>query len=114
MVEPWYISIGMTPRQFWCGPPRLAKVYREAEKYRVRRRNEEAWRDGVYFMSALNATVMNSFRKKGTSPAEYMAEPLPLSESEVQQREERDRKLAEDRIRAKLANRAAAKTVSNK
>lgn len=97
-VEPWYVSIGMTPDQFWNGPPRLAAVYRKAEEHRARRTNLEAWRMGQYVVSALNATVGNMFSKKGSKPIEYLKEPLPLTEAEVEERAERDARLAEQRL----------------
>lgn len=113
-VEPWYLSLGMPLDEFWNGPPERAKVYREAAKIRERHENNVAWRNGMYFMSAINATIMNAFRKKGTSPADYLKEPLPLSKEEVEQRKLRDQELAEQRIIDMLNRRATAGTVSKK
>lgn len=107
-----YLSMGMSLSEFWDGPPELAKVYRDAEYMREHRENARAWRNGLYMMHALNATVMNVFRRKGTSPSEYVSEPFPLSQRELEQREERDAALAEQRIRDRLQRRAAEKTVS--
>lgn len=99
-MEAWYLSIGMPLDLFWNGPPRLAKVYRDAEMHRARRANTEAWRSGMYMVSALSATVGNMMRKKGSQPIDYLDEPLPLTTAEVEEREirkarERERILIE-------------------
>ena len=40
-VFPFYLSIGMTPEQYWDGDPMLAHYYRKAEEMRQKRKNEE-------------------------------------------------------------------------
>lgn len=81
---------------------------------REQRLNARAWRDHLYMVSALNATVMNAFRKKGSRPNEYLKEPLPLTEQEVQERKVRDAKLREQRIIEHMNRLAASKSVHNK
>lgn len=108
------MSIGMPVEQFWEGPPRLAKVYREAELIKARRSNTEAWRAGLYFASALNFTVGNMFRKKGTPPVEYMKEPLPLTQQEVEERELRDAMLFEQKLIARMNRLAESGHVAKK
>lgn len=92
----------------------MATVYREAELLRQKRVNVEAWRNGLYFVSALNATVGNMFRKKGTKPIEYLKEPLPLTDAEVEARRERDACLLEQRIIDRMNSLATSKTVATK
>lgn len=104
----------MSPKEFWSGPPRLARVYREAEVLRARRANAEAWRMGIYMTSALNATVGSMFRKKGSQPIPYLKEPLPLTEQEVKDREIRDAKAREQRIIDLMDRLASAGSVSAK
>lgn len=113
-AEPWYLSIGMPLDEFWNGPPERVLVYRKAAELRERRENNTAWRNGMYFMSAINATVMNAFRRKGTKPADYFKEPLPLSKEEVAQRKQRDQELAVQRIIDAMNRRATAGTVTKK
>ena len=43
---PVYISYGMTYEQFWDGDVSAHKAYREAEKLRIRKRNQERWLQG--------------------------------------------------------------------
>lgn len=112
--QAWYLSVGMTVDEFWNGPPELAKVYRDAMLLRERRENVRAWRNGLYMVHALDATVMNVFRKKSATAAEYLSEPLPLTKKDVEERQERDAALAEQRIRDRLRQRAASRTVTKK
>lgn len=107
------MSIGMTPEQFWCGPPRLAKVYREAEIYRLKRENIQAWRMGQYVLSALQTTIAGAFSKNKSQVPPYVSEPLPLNDAEVAERKERDKKEAEERIIEKM-ERLVGKPVSCK
>lgn len=81
---------------------------------REQRENARAWRAGLYMVSALNATVMNAFRKKGSHPIEYLKEPLPLTENEAKEREIRDAKLREQRIIEHMNRLAASKSVHKK
>lgn len=97
----------MTYEQFWYGPPRLAVSFRQAEKLRAERANADMWRHGLYMMAALDASVGNMFRKKGSEPIKYLAEPLPLTEEEVEYRKERDDRERQDRIREKFREYAA-------
>lgn len=107
------MSIGMTPEQFWCGPPRLAKVYREAEIYRLKRENVQAWRMGQYVLSALQAVIGSAFAKNKSQVPTYVAEPLPLNDKEVAERKARDEREAEERIIEKM-ERLVGKPVSSK
>lgn len=52
--------------------------------------------------NAINATVGNMFRKKGSQPVQYLDEPLPLSQRDADERELRKRLEAEERIRLKM------------
>lgn len=86
-VFPYYLSIGMTYDQFWNEDVCLVKYYREADEMRNGRRNREMWLQGLYFTSALNASVGNLFSKKGAQPIEYLAQPIPITRSEIKERQ---------------------------
>lgn len=82
---PEYISIGMTPDEFWHGPPILATAYRRA--YKIKQENalnqelNREWRQGMYFYEALLA-ASPAFREfsKGINH-DYPKEPLFSPES---------------------------------
>ena len=85
---PYYLSIGMTPEQYWDGDVTLTKAYREAEEYRMTKRNNELWYQGIYFYSALQATIGQMFAKKGAKKPEYIKEPIAITRMEKEQREQ--------------------------
>ena len=105
---PYYLTIGMSPEQYWDGDPGLTKHYRKADELSRRRRNEELWLQGMYIYEALCAVspVMNAFAKKGTKPRPYTDHPYALTnreredERKLREKQERDkaRKYMEDRM----------------
>lgn len=78
---PFYLSIGMTPEQYWDEDCCLTKAYRKAYEIRRDRKNWEAWLQGLYIYEALCdvSPVLNAFAKEGTRPAEYAKEPYALT-----------------------------------
>ena len=87
---------GMTYEQFWYGKPIMAQYYREAYKLKLKERNEDQWRQGLYFLDALNVALHNNINLSGKSskPAKYMEEPLrifPLTEEEQEVKAEAQR-----------------------
>lgn len=74
------MAMGMSVSEFWDGDPTLAIHYRKAFEVEQEIHNMWQWRMGAYFVSALDATVGNVFRKKGTKPKEYVDHPFPLSD----------------------------------
>lgn len=95
---PYYLSIGMTPEQYWDGDCTLVKYYRKAEELRNEKRNQELWLQGAYIYEAICdvAPILQAFAKKGTKPTPYSDKPYPLSAKQVKHdEEEKQRKLAE-------------------
>ena len=95
---PYYLSIGMTYELFWDGEPTLPKYYREAEKMRNEKRNQELWLQGMYIYEALCdvSPVLHAFAQKGTKPTPYSSKPYALNKEQVKaDEEEKQRKLVE-------------------
>jgi len=88
---PYYLSIGMTERQYWDDDSSLARAYREAEELRQTRANQAAWLQGAYVYDAIIriAPVLQAFAKKGTKPQPYLKEPYPITEKEARAAEQR-------------------------
>ena len=84
---PYYLSIGMTPEQYWDGDPELAKFYRKADEIRLERRNQELWLQGMYVYEAIcdASPILHSYAKKGTKPHPYADKPYPLTEKRRKQ-----------------------------
>lgn len=96
-IFPYYLSLGMTPEQFWQGDPELVRHYRKAEEIRVERRNQEQWMQGMYIYEALCdvAPIFRPFAKKGTKPNPYSHKPYPLKSQEKREEEQKDKKQME-------------------
>lgn len=84
---PYYLSIGMSPEQYWDGDPELAKYYREADAIKLERRNQELWLQGMYIYEAIcdASPILHSFAKKGTKPHPYTDKPYPLTNKQRKQ-----------------------------
>ena len=72
----------MTYEQYWYDDPRIAGAFRKAEKLRQEREDTSAWLHGIYFARAIEATIGNAFREKGSPPAKYPELPLLAEEKE--------------------------------
>lgn len=90
----------MTYEQYWYDDPLMVRAFYKAEKLRKERMDEEAWLQGLYILSALDATVGNAFRQKGQQQSSYPKEPMTVSE-----KRERDeaRKARDEEREATLA-----------
>lgn len=87
-VLPYYISIGMTPEQFWDGDVTLVKAYRKAYEYKKQEWNVQAYLNGLYTYDALLrvAPILHAFAKKGTKPIPYRDKPIEIYTSHEQQK----------------------------
>lgn len=105
---PYYLSIGMTPEQYWEQDCTLVRDYREAERLRMKRVNTETWMQGLYFYQALldASPILRSFAKPGTKPRPYPKEPLDLIEPSAKEK----RKIEEKKQRE--VEEARRKTVA--
>ena len=95
---PYYLSIGMTPDQYWNGDPEWARAFRKADEMRMERKNQELWLQGMYFYEAMGdvAPILHAFAKKGTKPTPYPSKPYALTNKQRERdEEEKQRKLAE-------------------
>jgi hypothetical protein len=101
------MSIGMTYDEFWNGDVTMVRAYRKADEMRRRRENETLWVQGLYVRDALVCTVGNMFSGKGDKKHEYPKEPYAITEAEIRERDEREARLAEERIKAEFAAFAA-------
>ena len=108
-VFPFYLSIGMTPEQYWDGDPMLTKYYRQADELKRRRKNQELWLQGMYIYEAMCdvAPILHAFAKRGTKPTPYPDHPYSLTdkerEAEEKLREERERDKARRYMEAQMA-----------
>ena len=71
--------MGMSYELYWFGDTWLVEAYRKADRIKQERANENAWLQGVYHGMAISSTIGNAFLPKGSTPAEYPEEPIPLN-----------------------------------
>jgi len=83
----YHMAIGMTYNQFWRDDPLIAVHYRNAEKLRNDKRNQELWLQGMYIYQALCdvSPVLNAFAKKGTKPNPYLDKPYPITAKQAKE-----------------------------
>lgn len=96
---PYYLSIGMTPEQYWEGDCELAKYYRKADEIRIERRNQELWLQGMYVYEAIcdASPILQAFAKKGSKPFPYSDKPYALSDKQRKENSEAKEKATFDK-----------------
>lgn len=100
---PYFLSIGMTYEQFWEDDVELTRYYRQAEEIRLDKINQELWLQGAYVYSAIGSMtpILRAF-SKATKPEPYLEEPLPRTEKQIREIEERKFKEKEEEMKARL------------
>ena len=95
---PFYLSIGMSPAEYWDGDNSLPRYYREADRLKQERKNQFAWLQGLYVYNAFGAVVSQMFPEKGSSGRTYIDKPIDFSKKDVEpadQNEDKEAELAE-------------------
>lgn len=89
---PYYLSIGMTPAEYWNGDPRLVCDYRKAYELRVEHENFISYLTGLYIYNALiDASPAFNFISGSRKPIPYDSEPLPITKKMQEEKAERER-----------------------
>ena len=106
---PFYLSIGMTPEQYWDGDSMLPKYYRKAYELQRKRENENLWLQGMYIYEALCdvSPVLNAFAKKGTKPTPYTDHPYSITRDERDKEKERREKAEREKARRYMEGKMA-------
>lgn len=78
----------MTYDQYWYGDTWMVRTFREADRLRQKRINEEAWLIGSYVRFAVDSTICNAFRdsKKGQQMVKYPPGPIGNDDDERNQK----------------------------
>lgn len=87
---PYLMAIGMTCDEFWNKDPHIVKYYLKANEIRRKQENERLWLQGYYnyIAFAYVSPIMNSFAKRGTKPIPYPKEPIPLTQEDIDEKNE--------------------------
>lgn len=99
------MGCGVTCDEFWHGDYTYLHFYESAEKARQKRENYFAWLNGVYTLQALQASVGNMFKKKGSEPITYPEKPLAMTAEEIEEEKIRKYKEKEAKFVAEMQAR---------
>lgn len=77
----------MTYEQYWYGDVWMVGTFHKAEELRQERADADAWLAGIYFKAAIESSIGNAFRKKGSQPVEYPSEPMLMKNKRVEEPE---------------------------
>lgn len=111
---PQYMAMGMSYDEFWHSNTMRHRAYREAWKLKREQQNWALWWQGYYFYDALVkvAPVMRAaLGKSRVEPGKYPEEPYPLSQKEVEERQEKRR---EQNLRRMLSTLEAESAMNKK
>lgn len=87
----------MTPTEYWDGDNELPRAFLKADRLKRIRKNNDDYRLGAYFYSALMSVA--PFVKFSTKPMKaepYLKEPFPIDEREKMEREEAEAERREE------------------
>ena len=73
----------MTPEQYWQGDPDLVQYYKQAQRLRDERKNQELWLQGLYIYKALSVVISNAFGGGKGVRQKYFEEPIDLHPEET-------------------------------
>lgn len=101
---PWYLSIGMSWREFWRDDPEIARHYREAQTLRKEYENQMLWLQGMYVYDALCAAspIFRSLAKRGTKAHPYVKEPYQITKRETERNDEETERRRMEKGRAMM------------
>ena len=95
MWLPQALAIGISYEDFWNMNPRIINIHIEGYKKKQEKQleydNYIAYLGGIYVRDALASTVGNMFSKKGHQPIEYPKEPYPVTQEQIEDKQERER-----------------------
>ncbi|MBO6273209.1 hypothetical protein J6O48_10595 [bacterium] len=92
---PMYIEAGMTPHQYWDEDVELTKAFRIVLERKREWENQKLWLQGLYFYRALVAVMPAlSIKVKNGKIEPYLDEPIPITDKQIRESEERKEKIA--------------------
>ncbi len=86
----------MTYEQYWYDDPLMVRAFYKADKLRQSKTDYQAWLTGVYIKTAIEATVGNVVREKGTQPISYPDKPYSFKEEEKRKEKTAEKEAQEE------------------
>lgn len=105
----------MTYEQYWYGDVWMVEAFREADRLKQKRKNQELWLQGMYIYEALcdASPLLHAFAKKGTKAVPYREAPYDLFQDQKQEKPKQTF-VENERMRAELYFRDWAKAASKR
>ena len=105
---PVYLDAGMTPDDYWNGDVTWAIGYREVIERRREWQNQVLWLQGLYVYKANDAIMPAlSIKSKATVIEPYLDDPIPITNREKREAEERKERMAYEKNLAHMKAQAA-------
>ena len=94
---PIYMSYGMSYDEFWYGGAGIVKMYREANKLKLKQQDENNWMIGMYVYEAILdcSPILHPFSKRGTKPLPYAEKPYLMDKLNDVVVSEQEKKITE-------------------
>lgn len=90
----------MTYEQYWYGDVWMVEAYRNADKFKKQRTNEQLWIQGMYIYEAIcDASPLFHVLVKKAKAIPYRSEPYPLFKDEKSEVQE-EREAENERLKA--------------
>ena len=110
----FFMSIGMSYKDYWEGENALPDFYFRAYKMKWEREmddaNVKAWLNGYYDFAAYSIALSNAFASKDDTPSQYFDKPQPLIShggkpvEKSQEEIEKEQEIARLRVKIALDN----------
>lgn len=88
---PFYLSIGMSPEEYWKGDAFLPRAYRKAYRMKQEQINHNAWLQGLYFYDAA-ISALTHLNSKQSAHKSYAAKPYSFTAEDIE-RDKKDKKV---------------------
>ena len=104
---PIYMSYGMSYNDFWHGGADMVKLYREANKLKLKQQDENNWMIGMYVYEAILdcSPILHPFSKRGTKPLPYAEKPYlmdkidDIGKNEFQKEKDEEQEKENERLK---------------
>ena len=95
---PIYMSYGMSYDEFWYGGADIVKMYREANKLKLKQQDENNWMIGMYVYEAILdcSPILHPFSKRGTKPLPYADKPYLMDKFDDVGKSDKEKKKLEE------------------
>lgn len=106
LAFPYYLSIGMSPEQYWDGENEWKKAFRKAHQIKTNNENLMMWLQGRYIYDALCmvSPLFNALSKR-KEPYPYITEPYAIDKEHIEKKQKEKKEKEYEQAIAKMKDR---------